>query len=407
MNNKDTFFLRKLIDLLSVCLYWKDADFRYLGCNIAQAKSLGYASAKEMLGKTDDQLAPKLIADKLYKTDLRVAKLGTPIEVEETRITKSGEKLTFLSRKVPLFDEKKVFKGIVSISVNITELSQALEPSKTQKIKLRVKSNKHKKAPILAKILLVEDAPLAQKMTSTLFINLHCSVDITSTVKSALKNFKQTNYDLIVADLSLHDGSGIALARAIRLHEKRHKLKATPLIGLTAHASESIKKMCLKAQFDELLTKPLLKKQAENLLTTYINDYILTAPSHGLLSSSPITDEIIDISHLDQITEDGSVDPLTTIFPMMVEALNIEKPKLQSAYLKKNWSAVQFLVHKLRGSAAYCAAKRLEKACEQLENYFEAHQNPDKKELDTLYQRLLIEVKILQQKLVGLQAQNE
>ena len=375
------FFLRRLIDLLSVCLHWKDAKFRYLGCNLAQAKSLGYTSEKEMLGKTDNQLYPKSIADKLKKADLRVSKLGVPIEIEETRVTLSGETIVFLSRKVPLFDEKKVFKGIASISVNIAELGETIQaPKKAKKIKLQVKS---KKTPILAKILLVEDAPLAQQMTSALLISLHCSVDITNGVKDALQHFKQINYDLIIADLSLQDGDGITLAKAIRLHEKQHKLKATPLIGLTAHANESTKKICHKAQFNELLTKPLLKKQAENLLITYISNYTLSTSSNEQFKLSPITDEIVDIDHLDEIIEDGFIDPLTVIFPVTIETLNTEKPKLESAYLKKNWAAVKFLVHKLRGTAAYCSARRLEKTCEQFETYFDACRKPQKKEIHT------------------------
>ena len=405
MNDKNIFFLKQLIDLLSVCLYWKDTEFRYLGCNLAQIKSLGFKSENEMLGKTDNQLYPKSIADKLKKIDLHVSKLGAPIEVEETRLTTNGETIVFLSRKVPIFDEKKNFKGIASISVNITELDKSIQkPKKPTKIKLRSKS---KKNPILAKILLVEDAPLAQQMTAALFTSLQCSVDVTNGVKDALKYFRQTHYDLIIADLSLQDGDGIALAKDIRSHEKQRNLKATPLIGLTAHANDTTKKMCYEAQFNELLIKPLLKKQAEHLLTTYVSHYTISTANAKPFNPSPITDDIIDIDDLDKIIEDEFIDPLTIIFPVTIDTLNIEKPKLESAYLKNNWAAVKFVIHKLRGTAAYCAAKRLEKVCEQFGNYFETHLNPQKKETDILYRHLLTEIKALEKKLLSLKAKNE
>jgi CheY-like chemotaxis protein len=408
MANRDYFFLKHIVNLLSVCLYWKDEKFRYVGCNLAQLKALGYSSKADIYGKTDKQLYPPSIATKLHQVDMRLAQSMTPIEMEEVRITATGEYVTFISRKVPLFDDKKVFKGIASISVNITELNEAVKSSKPKTIKINVTEKIPKdRSSIRAKILLVEDALLAQEMTAGLLLTLQCSVDIVNNIKDALQQFKQNTYDLVITDISLEDGTGITLAKTIRAYEKKQAKEKTPLIGLTAHASDTIKRQCQKAQFDALLTKPLLTDKAEDLLITYVSTGKKDMIATKTLSQLPTKDDIISYSALNKITHDGSINPFDTIFPMMIEALHTEKPKLKSAYTNRNWASLHFLVHKLRGSAAYCAAKRLEKHCEKLETYLEENQTIQKTKINTLYKHLVSEINALEKKLLTMQAKNK
>ena len=50
-------FFKKIIDLLPGHIYWKDLQFRYLGCNSQQAMSLGLRTPQEIVGKTDYDLS--------------------------------------------------------------------------------------------------------------------------------------------------------------------------------------------------------------------------------------------------------------------------------------------------------------------------------------------------------------
>jgi CheY-like chemotaxis protein len=397
MTYQDNFFLKKLFDLLSVNLYWKDTDFRYLGCNLAQIKSLGYSSSKEILGKTDYELSPRKIADALREIDVFVADSGVPIEVEERRVSKSGEIIVLLSRKVPLFDGKKKLKGIVSISVNITGLNEQ-SSAKGKTIYIDTKSSKQSIKP---KVLLAEDSPLTQAVSENLLTSLSCEVDAVKTIRTAFNKFKNKSYNIAFIDLSLEDGHAIELVQKIRDYEQENELNAMPVIGFTAHANPLTKKLCRQAKFNELLKKPILKNQAEQLLVTYIPNYLASNNLDVYQNVADLSGEIIDDDKLKEIIDDSSIDPKETIFPMMHQSLQTNKPKIKSAWKNKNWSALQFLIHKLRGSAAYSAAIRLEKACGLVEEYLENKEKIKKVKVDILAKQVLTEIDHLKEKLLN------
>ncbi len=48
--------LNGMIDAIPGCLYWKDLNGRYLGCNKLTADLAGLASPEEVVGKTDQDL---------------------------------------------------------------------------------------------------------------------------------------------------------------------------------------------------------------------------------------------------------------------------------------------------------------------------------------------------------------
>jgi len=118
------------------------------------------------------------------------------------------------------------------------------------------------------KILLVEDNPLVQKVATTILQSCYCEVDLAKDGQTALDKIHQHIYDLIFMDIGLPDTDGHTVTMKIREFEK--DIRHTPIIALTAHASETERAEGLKAGMDDYFAKPLTLTLAKQILQQYV-----------------------------------------------------------------------------------------------------------------------------------------
>lgn len=121
--NNIAYYLNGIIDAIPGCLYWKDCNGYYLGCNNLTAKLAGLSSPYDVIGKTDEELwgeqAPNLIIN-----DKEVITKGITILVEEKLKTATGQSMHFTGVKMPLRDENNRIIGLIGNSLDITELKK-------------------------------------------------------------------------------------------------------------------------------------------------------------------------------------------------------------------------------------------------------------------------------------------
>ena len=102
-------------------VYWKDRDGVYLGCNDRQARSLGFNSADNVIGKTDQELPWAVgVAENFRKNDIHVMETGVAQVLEELSYM-DGKQVIVLSQKIPLKNKNGKIVGILGISFDITE----------------------------------------------------------------------------------------------------------------------------------------------------------------------------------------------------------------------------------------------------------------------------------------------
>ncbi len=89
---KKVITLEKIISLLPGHIYWKDMNGVYLGCNYYQAKSLGFESIAEIIGKTDYELPWREQADELVRIDKKIIATKQAIKTEEFVVLPDGKK---------------------------------------------------------------------------------------------------------------------------------------------------------------------------------------------------------------------------------------------------------------------------------------------------------------------------
>jgi DNA-binding response OmpR family regulator len=121
------------------------------------------------------------------------------------------------------------------------------------------------------RVLIVEDDPEVAQAIHLYLQLLRCHVDLAADGSQAVDRAMKGEYDVIVLDLSLPMMDGLAVCRTIRQHQI-----FTPILMLTARASEGDRVLGLDAGADDYLTKPYspLELQARlNALLRRSNHY--------------------------------------------------------------------------------------------------------------------------------------
>tara|TARA_R110000868_G_scaffold266583_1_gene525860 strand:- start:69134 stop:70780 length:1647 start_codon:yes stop_codon:yes gene_type:complete len=121
--------LDEIISVLPGHVYWKDKNGVLLGCNNEQAHAAGLKKREAIVGLTPLDLIskdqPKAEREKqaraIAKVDKDVIKSNQTLIVEEQAVLDDGNVGYFLSNKTPLHDKFGKIKGLVGVTLDITE----------------------------------------------------------------------------------------------------------------------------------------------------------------------------------------------------------------------------------------------------------------------------------------------
>ena len=117
--------LRTLIDNLPLNLYIKDLESRKVLVNKSECDYLGMQNQEDILGKTDFDFYNESIAQISRDEDLQVIKTQKPIIAKRTiSIKRDGTATSFLTSKIPWLNGNGESKGLIGISIDISELIQ-------------------------------------------------------------------------------------------------------------------------------------------------------------------------------------------------------------------------------------------------------------------------------------------
>jgi len=101
------------------------------------------------------------------------------------------------------------------------------------------------------KILLIEDDESISELVNLHLTNNSYGIDQAFDLATARNKLEEGNYDLILLDLMLPDGSGMEICQELRM-----KKDQTPIIILTAKSEEIDKVLGLEMGADDYITKP-------------------------------------------------------------------------------------------------------------------------------------------------------
>ena len=120
-------------------------------------------------------------------------------------------------------------------------------------------------------ILLAEDNPVNQMIAATLLEKYGCTIITAINGKEAVQKFQDHNFDMVLMDCHMPEMDGYEATREIRKLELSEARKRIPIIAFTANMASNNNDKFLDAGMDDLLTKPVIQFNLENMLAKWLS----------------------------------------------------------------------------------------------------------------------------------------
>ena len=229
----------------------------------------------------------------------------------------------------------------------------------------------------VTRILLTEDDPINQEVATVMLESMGYEVVVANNGADAVDTMlKDNNFDLILMDCQMPVMDGVSATRVIRNNDF-----TTPIVALTANATEGDKDLCLNAGMDDFLTKPIFQTDLSRVVQQWVASSAEKSEAPGNTNDQTIDNSNntscentmnieIDQSALDAIRSlqrPGKPDILARIVNMYME----KSPELISAIHEgvaaNDCDKVKMAAHTLKSSSAYVGASAMAEACSRVE----------------------------------------
>ncbi|MBF0479156.1 MAG: PAS domain-containing protein [Candidatus Omnitrophica bacterium] len=120
--------LRDLIDSIPDYIYFKDINSKFIMANLATIRIMRCKSQEDILGKTDFDFYAKELAEKFFKDEQEILRLGkSKIDMEESVIDEYNRMRILSTSKVVLMNQDGKPVGLVGVGRDITDRKLAEE----------------------------------------------------------------------------------------------------------------------------------------------------------------------------------------------------------------------------------------------------------------------------------------
>ncbi len=116
-----------------------------------------------------------------------------------------------------------------------------------------------------ARVLVVEDNAVNQRVARHMLEQLGCRVDVAADGRSAIECIRRAPYDLVFMDVQMPVMDGLEATRELRRKEKESS-EHLPVVAMTAHALASDRERCLAAGMDDYISKPVRRRDLVEVL---------------------------------------------------------------------------------------------------------------------------------------------
>ena len=245
-------------------------------------------------------------------------------------------------------------------------------------------------------ILLAEDQKINQELINEILLKYNFKIDIANNGKEAVEKANENIYDLILMDLQMPEMDGYEATAIIR---NKYSIEELPIIAITAHAFENIKKECIEKGMNDYISKPIA---AQELIRKIKKNIIKEIKILGIKENDEIKSEIklkeINFEEAIKIVN-GNKELLKSLIKEFIDThkefiktnqKNIEEKKYEE--LKKEIHALKGISGNLRMENIFHISQKIELAITEnnkieINKYFE--------ELEKSFNRLYKEIEAL------------
>ena len=208
-----------------------------------------------------------------------------------------------------------------------------------------------------ARILLVEDNLVNQRVASGLLTRRGHHVTVAGDGREALAQLDRETFDLILMDLQMPVMGGVDATIAIRERE-RATGQHVRIVAMTAHAMNSDRERCLAAGMDGYLSKPV----EPAILFAVVEQGGVGGSAAPVSEGRGIFDEAALRERLG-----GDDELMGDVIRLFLDDLPIRLAAIEEAVTARNVDAIRTAAHALKGAAGSLSAGGLFDAAHRLE----------------------------------------
>ncbi|HSJ02105.1 MAG: ATP-binding protein [Verrucomicrobium sp.] len=178
-------------------------------------------------------------------------------QVKQTLQVSAGPRSLFIHKPA---GRRELLKGLAQVTSITTKPALPAAPEGKPPVEQQTFAEEHP-----ARILLVEDQPMNQKLAKMMLNKLgYLNVDVAENGREAVDMVVDTNYDLVFMDLQMPVLGGEDATKEIRAS---FEVKRQPVIvAMTGHTLSGVKESCMEAGMNGFLCKPVSLEDLRNAI---------------------------------------------------------------------------------------------------------------------------------------------
>ncbi len=236
---------------------------------------------------------------------------------------------------------------------------------------------------VSAKVLLVEDNAVNQRLAVKILEKNNYKVSIANNGIEALDMIKKEQFDIILMDVQMPKMDGFATTTAIRNMEENTG-EHIPIIAMTAHALKGDREKCLSMGMDDYISKPIKTSELLEIVGKWLKPKKVN-------TDETIIKNMLDIDNaLKRL--DNDIDLFNELIRIFIKDTVLRINELKSAINNNDISTLERTAHTIKGSASNIGAIEISNVAKNLE-FVAKGKETDKandyiKELEEAYLRL-------------------
>ncbi|KPA09494.1 Multi-sensor hybrid histidine kinase [Candidatus Magnetomorum sp. HK-1] len=217
---------------------------------------------------------------------------------------------------------------------------------------------------INAKILLVEDNRVNQKIVKIFIEKLNCQIEIANNGLEAISMLTEKEYDLVLMDVMMPKMNGLDATELIRDPTSPVQQHAIPIIAMTANAMKGDREKCLDAGMDDYLSKPVTYNALKNILQQYLSVEEENSLPQKTKKNVDSDDFFKAQELLDQFN--GDMDFCQELIDEYIQSTSKNIENIRSAPME-NLSFIRNEIHAIKGASQNILAVKMEHLSQAIE----------------------------------------
>ncbi len=224
-------------------------------------------------------------------------------------------------------------------------------------------------------VLLVEDEPVNAAVAEGYLASLGCTSVWVKSGNEAVARSAGERFDLILMDLNMPDMDGFAASKLIRQRAKQGE--RIPIVALTAHDATTYRDKCLRADMDDILTKPYTLDECARLLRKWLalaatdaTAQVIKLPAAPAKQDTLASVDATAVASMRKLSARGHTDLYSKLVELFRTGSTESLAQLSAAMAAQDLKAAAGICHKLASSASNVGAltygkelRRLEQLC--------------------------------------------